>query len=530
MKNATKLFAMILVISLLAVMMAGCSGKTVTEEPEVQATQAEETAAEPEKEVEEGPVSVTVGTTQAQGSFDNTTNSLNAGYMLVYDTVLARNADGEIVGNIASEWAFVDDLTLALTIRDDVYFSNGDLLTPEDVKFSLERFITTNSAYVSSTFYDCVLWDECTIEGNVLTLKFANPCPAILASLASPKWSCVLNKAYVESTGDDEFWDAPVGTGPYVCTEHVADSYMTFERRDDYWGETPQVELFTIKYYAEETTMFIDYENDTLDIILNVSDNNLQRVQSGEVAGWYDIVSQHDLVMLCLPEYVEAFNDIEVRKAIAYAIDYQALTDTAFGQLGKVSTSTTMSDTDFYLDLGTYEYDPEQARQILADAGYSDGDLSFRMVIVNFATNEKIAEALQAQLKDVGIDLIVESYDLGTAMSYFMNADLDIAIGEMNVPCVDPAQLYATAKPTHTNACMIQTDEQIVELLYAAEYEMDEAARQDYYEQIQQWFYDNYRWLPICEKMTANVYSERIASWDAYWTTVYADLKTVEVN
>ena len=527
MKNVRKLLSLLLVLSMMAALLTGCSGKTVKEDT----APADGEVAETVKEAaEEGPITVTVGTTQAQGSFDNTANAMNMGYLLVYDTILTRDADGNIVGGVASDYEFVDDTTFQLTIRDDVYFSNGDLCTPEDVLFSMERFITTNSPYATSTFYDNVVWEDCTIDGSVITIKFKNPCPAFIATLANPKWSCVLNKEYIESTGDDEFWDAPVGTGPYVCTKNVADSYMTFERRDDYWGDQPQVETFTIKCYAEETTMFIDYENGVLDACIGISDANVDRIESGEVAGRVEIGSQYDYVMLCLPEYVEAFDDLEVRKAIAYAIDYEAITETAFGSLGKVSTSTVLSGTDFYKDMGTYEYNPEMARQILADAGYSDGDLSFRMVIVNFATNEKIAEALQAQLAEVGIDLQVESYDIGTAMSYFMNADLDIAIGELNVPCIDPAQAYVVAEPTHTNACMIQTGDEIVELLYAAKYEMDETARADAYAQVQQWFYDNYRWLPICEKMQANCFSDRIVEWDAFWTTTYPDLKEMTVK
>ena len=531
MKNAKKLLSLLLLLSLLTALMAGCSGKTVPDAPADDDSAAPAESAEVVEEVaESGPIAVTVGTTQAQGTFDNASMTMNMGYLLVYDTILTRAEDGSIVGGIASSYEYVDDTTFQLTIRDDVYFSNGELCTPEDVLFSMERFITTNSPYGTSTFYDNVIWEECSIEGNVITIKFNNPCPAFVATLATPKWSCVLCKSYVESTGDDEFWDAPVGTGPYTLTEYVADSYMTFERRDDYWGEQPQVETFTIKCYAEETTMFIDFENGVLDACIGISDANVDRIESGEVAGRVEIDSQYDYVALCLPEYVEAFDDPEVRRAIAHAIDYAAITDTAFGALGKVSTSTVLSNADFYKDVGTYEYDPELARQILADAGYSDGDLSFRMVIVNYPANEKIAEALQAYLAEVGITLTVESYDLSTAMSYFMAADLDIAISELAIPCVDPAQAYVVAEPTHTNACTIQTDEEIVDLLYAAKYEMDSEAREQAYADVQDWFYNSYRWLPICEKLQANCFSDRIASWDTFWTTTYPDLKEMTVK
>ncbi len=539
MKHAFKLLALVLAVLMMVGVLAACSGK-VNPEPapaENEEAPADEVAEVPVEEEPAGPVALTLGTTQAQGSFDNTSMAMNMGYMLVYDTVLTRDTEGNIVGAIAEEFEYVDDTTLQLTIRENVYFSNGALLTPEDVLFSLERFITTNSPYTTSTFYDNVIWDECTIEGNVLTIKFNNPCPAFTATLANPKWSCVLCKEYIESTGEDEFWDAPVGTGPYVLSKYEADSYMIFDLRDDYWGAqlaenaiVPQVEQFTIKCYAEETTMFIDYENGVLDACLGISDANLQRVVSGEVAGTYDIGSQYDYVMLCLPEYVEAFEDIAVREAIAHAIDYEALTANAFGDLGKTSTSTVLSGTEFYVDKGVYSYDPELSRQILADAGYEEGELVFRMVIVNFPANEKIANAMQDQLKDVGIELKVESYDLGTAMSYFMNSDLDISIGELNVPCVDPAQAYVVAEPTHTNAAMIQTGDEIVDLLYGAKYEMDAEARMEAYAQVQDWFYNNYRWLPIAEKLWANCYNERITGWDSFWITTYPDLKYIEVN
>lgn len=127
--------------------------------------------------------------------------------------------------------------------------------------------------------------------------------------------------------------------------------------------------------------------------------------------------------------------------------------------MGKPATSTVPETTKFYKNVGAYSYDPELSKQILADAGYQVGDINLKIVYVQSDVNDKMCEAAQFMLKEVGINLSVEGYDFATAISYFMNGDLDFSLAEFTENCFDPAILYSFGAAECTNACMALQDE-----------------------------------------------------------------------
>ena len=163
----------------------------------------------------------------------------------------------EVEPCIATEWNWVDDTTLELTIRDDVTFSNGDALTPDDVLYSLSRFIYENDQFDPG--YDVIDFDASTVDGSKLTLKLKEVDADFLLELANDRWASVVNEDYVKAN-PDSFWDAPCGSGPYTCVENVDGSHSTYQRREDYWGDLPSASTVTVQNYSEATTMMADFE------------------------------------------------------------------------------------------------------------------------------------------------------------------------------------------------------------------------------------------------------------------------------
>lgn len=153
MKRISRILALLLAIVMIAALFAGC-GDTTEEKAEetVPAAEsaeapaedtAEETAEEAAKPMDRA---LRVGTLQTANTFDPLNSELDIAMDLVYDTILKRDPDTfEVAPNIASAWSWDDDTTLRLTIRDDVYFSNGEKLTPEDVLFTLWRTVNVLS-------------------------------------------------------------------------------------------------------------------------------------------------------------------------------------------------------------------------------------------------------------------------------------------------------------------------------------------------------------------------------------------------
>ncbi len=458
------------------------------------------------------PKTLTVGTMDATDTFDPCSNAdCGLGLCLVYDTILKLNYETmEVEPCIATEWEWVDDTTLQLTIRDDAVFSNGDTLTPEDVLYSLSRFVYENNQFDPG--YDDIDFDNCTIEGNVLTLKLLQPSADFLYSLANDRWASVVNEEYVKAN-PDSWWDAPCGTGAYTCDENVEGSHSSYTRRDDYWGDLPDAETITIRHYSESTTMIADFENGALDMALNVSEDDYLTAQDG---GYGDDVetamfNTWDLLALCLPEYNATFDDIRVREAISLALDTEAITNAVYGSLGQVADSILINGVNYYTSIGVHEYDPDRARELLAEAGYADG-LDMLCVIPNTPTNESCATIIQAYLREVGINMTVESYDFATAIPILMANGTDISIFGTGGGTYLASMILDTIGQNSTNGGSRVTDEEFNSHIEAARVSLDEETRQEEYTAAQQWAYDNYRTLPIAYAQAASLYHSNIGN------------------
>jgi peptide/nickel transport system substrate-binding protein len=458
------------------------------------------------------PETLDVGTLDTTDTFDPcAASSCRLGLMLVFDTVLKLNYDTqEVEPCIATDWQWLDDTTLQLTIRDDVTFSNGEKLTPDDVLYSLSRFVYENDTFDPG--YDNIDFDASTIEGNVLTLKLKEIDADFLYMLANDQWASVVCQSYVEAN-PDSWWDAPCGSGPYVCTENAEGSHSSYTRRDDYWGDLPDAEFVTIHHYSESTTMIADFENGVLDMALAVDEADYLAADAGDYGS--DVVTQlfptYDIISVQLPEYNEIFDDIRVRQAIAMSIDYETFANAVFGSLGEVSDSFMISTMKYYASQGIIEYNPEKAKELLAEAGYGDG-LDMKLVIPSTPANEKAAVILQSFLKEIGINLDVESYDFATAIPILMANGTDISIGGTGGGTYLASQLMDTISMYNTNGAASIHDEEFNGYLDAALATLDEDERAENYANAQQWLFENYRTLPIGSSEAAVIYHDNISN------------------
>lgn len=523
-----KLIALLLALTMVLGLCA-CGGDAASTASAAESTAAEAsteaaaapeadaaTETEPETEAETAPVedsaepeTLTVGTMDTTDTFDPClASSCRIGLMMVYDTVLQLDYETqEVKPCIATDWEWVDDTTLKLTIRDDAVFSNGDTLTPEDVLYSLSRFVYENDTFDPG--YDNIDFDNCTIEGNVLTLKLLSVDADFLANLANDQWASVVCKAYVEAN-PDSWWDAPCGTGAYICTENAEGSHSSYELRDSYWGEMPDAEYVEIRHYSEATTLIADFENGVLDIALDVGETDylaaLDGVYGEDVKT--QMYSTYDVISVQLPEYNPTFDDIRVRQAIAMAIDYTAFTNAVYGSLGTVSDSFAIAGMQYYSSIGVHEYNPEQAKALLAEAGVEN--LEMKLVIPSTPSNEKAAVILQAFMAEIGITLNVESYDFATAIPILMANGTDISIGGTGGGTYLISTLMDSISMYNTNGAASVTDPEFNGHLDTALATVDEEVRAAEYKAAQQWIFDNCRTIPIASANAVNLYHGNI--------------------
>ena len=441
---------------------------------------------------------LTVGMLQTDHSFDPCDSSFAAGMYLVYDSLFCVDAQGEIQGQLAEEWAFIDTSHFYIKIRPAV-FSNGDPVTAEDCLWSLQRFADSYSRW--HDLFDFIDFDksEC-ISRNELVLVLKQDFGPGIRYLAS-YFSAVLDKDYVESVGEAAFLDQPVGSGPYTYVAGEDDSVCTFVLRED-WAATeaaPEAETITICFYSDSASMISAYEDGNLDMAFELDSFDTQRLLAEEISDTsYVIQSAGDICSIILPEYVEAFDDIRVRRAIAMAVDWASVREAGLGCLGLESDFVFPDGILYKTSCGTYEYDPDAAMVLLEEAGYDFGQ-SFEFVVDDSAESIRMAKAIQKDLLSIGINVHLGVCSWDDAAQRYWNGETDMALHSLGQPAMDPDQLLSDiAAWSDVQAFRVET-EPLPTYLEIGRWSTDDAIREESYQNAQSWMYESLRQIVIAQ-------------------------------
>lgn len=450
-----------------------------------------------ERKTAEG--TLTVGLMGAAYDFDPATNSAYGDY-LVYDTLFQWDVQTqEIVPMLAESYEY-EGTNLRIKLREGVMFSNGEELTADDVLYSFRRFYEIGSIY--SPYYDGWDLDASYAEDDYTVVLVADEVYAAGLSYLASRFACIVNQTWCENSAD--WWDKPCGTGPYTVEANVDGSYSSFKARDDYWGEKPEYTDITIKYYSESTTMFVDYENGVTDVIYNIPSNDVDRIRNGEVAGTDCVLAvSNTLVYVILPEINEYFSDYNIRKAFAYGVDWEAVCEVGYGNLFELADSCTTPLEYFQTETGRFEYDPDLAKQALADAGYEAGEVVLDLVLVKSESAEKMAETIQAYLSQIGITLNVNALDLASAIPYFVAGDSAFQLVESANPYLDCDYFYTTNGEGASNILSRNTDPDFNRYMLEGRVSEDYDTRAQAYQNAYQVMYDQIWWIPLCYQTIA---------------------------
>ncbi|GAB3604161.1 ABC transporter substrate-binding protein [Microbacterium aureliae] len=334
----------------------------------------------------------------------------------VYQGLVARTPEQDVVPALASDFEVsADGLTYTFTLREGVTFHDGQELTPEDVVWSLE------TRKGSDTWRDAArLAGIQTIEaeGQQITLTLAEPDSSLLWNLTG-RAGIILKK-------DDgvDYATAANGTGPFVLQDWRQGDSIQFVRNDDYWGEPAQVAEVVFSYIPDTQAALGAALAGEVDVLTGFDANLEEQVEAG---GDFTLVLGESTDKGTL-----AFNqnegsplaDRRVRQAIRQAIDHEAFIEAAAS--GQTQYGPIPSLDPGYEDLSDLApYDPEAARDLLAEAGAEDLDLT--LTIPSFYSTT-IPQILVSDLNEVGITLTVESVDFSTWLNdVYINKDYELS-------------------------------------------------------------------------------------------------------
>ena len=416
-------------------------------------------------------------TTDPQGSNSQAPLTLAT---LTHETLTEVDAKGNVIPGLAT-YEQPDALTYIFTIPAGVTFTNGYPCTADDIAFTFERAKESSftSGKVSSVASVEVLSD------TQVKITLSAPNQDFLTTTAHKGMSILSRKACTENP-EKGF---EIGTGKFYLTKWVPADVTIVERYDGYHGEKAVTKTITFRHIAETAARIIALQNKEIDIALGLESLDVPTIEADSSL---ELVKIEDVQCKYFTFNVNAapFNDVKVRQAIAHAVNKDNIIIGATNGEGKVHTSV-VNKTQFGLDesLKGYDYNPELAKQMLAEAGYPNG-LEITLSCYKGSPFETIAAVFQADAAKAGITIKINPVEPAALKAMMKEGSHEMAIygwtDAIGTDYTVRSLLYSTSG---SNRCKI-ADPELDAMIDAALCETDVAKREQMYKDIQKWVND----------------------------------------
>jgi peptide/nickel transport system substrate-binding protein len=360
---------------------------------------------------------------------------------LMYDSLLGIDTKGEIQPNLAEAWDLsTDGKVYTFRLRKGVKFHDGRDMTSEDVKFSIDYTMNPKNAATGMARLSGVakveLPDKYTVK---IHLKEASP--VFLAYLTDIQSFPVIPKGSLEE-GIAKPERYPVGTGPFRFVEWKPNQRIVFERFDGYWGHKAFVDRVILKDISNSTARFIALRSGDLDMIERTPYEWVKQVVDKKIEGLRVVVaSSAGGRRIRLNTADPPFNNKKLRLAVAHAVNKEAILKAAYFGFGEVTDQKYPRGHVWYFDdIAGPAFDLQKARALLKESGYK-GEV-IPITVRQGEDQETEATVLQAQLKEIGINIKIDLVDFGTYVARQRAGEYALLFGGTSLD-PDPAMAYA---------------------------------------------------------------------------------------
>ena len=401
----------------------------------------------------------------------------------LYSNLVETNREMAIVPALAESWEHIDDRTTVFNLRKGVKFHNGEELKASDVRFTLERMKNSPTvAHIIGAVETIEVVDEYTVK-----ITTSEPFGPLLYHLAHNA-SAILNEKAVTDAGQD-YGQQPVGTGPYRFVEWVVGDRVSMAANEDYYDGKPVIENAVFRSIVEGTNRAIALETGEVDIAYDIEPIDVSVITGND---GLTLVEEESLSVAFFGFNTNKapFDNVKIRQAIAYAVSADDIVESVALGAG-VAANSPIGPKVFghNPDAKFYSQDFEKARQLMAEAGYPDG---FRTTVW---TNDnplrvQIAQIMQAQVRQIGIDMSIEVLEWGAYLDGTSRGEHDIYIlGWFTLTGDADYGLYPLySSSTHGGAGNrgFYTNPKVDQLLHRARTSTDSEERRGLYAEIQE--------------------------------------------
>ena len=448
--------------------------------------------------------------------------SLNSDIMLsrqVYEPLYWINDEGEEIPMLATEYSVSEDgLTWTFQLREGVTFQNGDPLTAQDVVYSYERCF--DNAYMQEKVeaIDSVTApDDSTVE---MHLKYQfSPLMEKIAAIG------IVSQSFAEANMDDQglLGFNACGTGAYSVKEAIPDVSITLEAYSGYWGGEAPIKTLNFEQITDETTAVTAFEAGEIDVMSIPSANWTQISESGQYNT--DSRPSNHVVYLIFNTEAAPFDNRELRQAIAYAINREDIIAVAADGPADPATSLATSYMLGYTeDHMTYEYDPEKAKELLAEAGYPDGLDIGSMKTMSGSYFEKVMQVVQSQLAEIGITSTIEGMDGNSLVEDCITGNFTLADMGQNLSLdYDFLKTYFNEEYINGLNMARVSDSQIQELFEQGASTTDKEERLAIYQEIEDLTQELCAYVPLYNLQTTTAWNKDLNYTPSVTGVLYKD-------
>jgi len=349
----------------------------------------------------------------------------------IFEGLVKPNSNGDLIPAVASDYNINEDGTVyTFTLRDGVKFHNGETVTVQDVKASLDKCAGIESGEPLVAAFSAVKEvntpDDKTIE-VVLNESDTDFLPNMTAA--------ILPADHLDASTE------LIGTGPYKYVSRSPQENIVLESFDDYWGEKAKIKTVVLKIVADADTIVMNLEGGSIDLMARLS-----TIQTSQLSDKFDVYegTMNLVQAMYLNNSYEPFSNVKVRQALCYAVDIQEIMDyVSDGKGTETGSSMFPAFKKYYVEElnDTYNTDLDKAKQLLSEAGYPDGFEFSITVPSNYKQHVDTAQVIKEQLKKIGVTANINLVEWDSWLN-------DVYIGrnfEATVIGVDASTLTASA-------------------------------------------------------------------------------------
>lgn len=418
-----------------------------------------------------------------------TTNMEHSVVLAMYDPLSRVNEEGELTYYLAESYEPESETSWIVNLKPGVMWSDGTEFTAEDVVFTIERMLDPDTGTIWTAVYSYIEGAE-VIDPHTVRINTTRQVVNLPQDYGRMS---MMPKHAFESMGADAFFQDPVTSGPFQFVELVPGERLVLEANPNYHLGPPKVQNLIFKQVPDASTRVAEAVTQASDIVFDIPPTEIETINNSGVAKIVAYPGVGRIVLEFALATTPELEDPRVREAVFLAIDAEEINDTIYGGAGGLQTGWFDRHTfGKNPDLESHGYDPERARELLAEAGYPDGlEIPFTIRTPDGLLTEDVGLAVNAMLNEAGFitdfqtleaSEFVERTNDGAHVGLFMR-------GSRN-STGDPDQILRAYDPKREDKYLL--NEQLEEMIDAQAAEPDPEARAALVAEIDRFIHENF--------------------------------------